>query len=161
MPEATSAGSGLLGILARLPQAIEVVSVLIDVLAVGIIVVAIVLATAQYWRRSLSGSPVSDAYGQYRARLGRSLLLGLEILVAADVIRTVALEPTLTNIAVLGLLVLIRTFLSWTLALEVEGRWPWQERRSGGPEPPATPAAGSPDARSAGALATPSGDVVG
>jgi uncharacterized membrane protein len=158
MPEATNAGSGLL---ARIPQAIEVVSVLIEVLAVGIIVVAIVLATAQYWRRSLSGPPVSDAYGQYKVRLGRSLLLGLEILVAADVIRTVALEPTLTNIAVLGLLVLIRTFLSWTLVLEVEGRWPWQERRSSEPEPPATPAAGSPDARSAGALATPSGDVVG
>src|SRR5262245_13731921 len=99
MPAATNASSGLL---ARIPEAVEVVSVLIEVLAVGIIVVAIVLATAQYWRRSLSGAPVSDAYGQYRVRLGRSLLLGLEILVAADVIRTVALEPTLTNIAVLG-----------------------------------------------------------
>jgi hypothetical protein len=56
------------------------------------------------------------------------LLLGLEFLVAGDVVRTVALEPTLTNVAVLGLLVLIRTFLGWSLAVEIEGRWPWQAR---------------------------------
>jgi uncharacterized membrane protein len=55
--------------------------------------------------------------------------LGLEILVAADIIRTVVLEPTLTNVLVLGLLVLIRTFLSWALILEIEGRWPWQSSR--------------------------------
>jgi uncharacterized membrane protein len=60
--------------------------------------------------------------------LGRSLLLGLEILVAADVVRTVALEATLESVAVLGLLVLIRTFLSWALVVEIEGRWPWQAR---------------------------------
>ena len=58
--------------------------------------------------------------------LGRGLLLGLEILVAADIIRTVALEPTLASIAALGLLVLIRTFLGWSLTVEIEGRWPWQ-----------------------------------
>jgi uncharacterized membrane protein len=62
--------------------------------------------------------------------LGRSLLLGLEFLVAADVVRTVALEPTLSNVAVLGLLVLVRTFLSWTLTVEIEGRWPWQAQKS-------------------------------
>jgi uncharacterized membrane protein len=60
--------------------------------------------------------------------MGRSLLLGLEFLVAGDVVRTVALEPTLNNVAVLGLLVLIRTFLGWSLAVEIEGRWPWQSR---------------------------------
>jgi uncharacterized membrane protein len=54
-------------------------------------------------------------------------LLGLELLVAADVVRTVALEPTLKNVGVLGLLVLIRTFLSWSLTVEMEGRWPWQK----------------------------------
>jgi len=61
-------------------------------------------------------------YDSYRYRVGRALLLGLEILVAADIIRTVVLEPTLTNVLVLGLLVLIRTFLSWALILEIEGR---------------------------------------
>jgi hypothetical protein len=60
--------------------------------------------------------------------MGRSLLLGLEFLVAGDVVRTVALEPTLTNVGVLGLLVLIRTFLGWSLAIEIEGRWPWHRR---------------------------------
>ena len=60
--------------------------------------------------------------------LGKGLLLGLEILVAADVIRTVALEPTSENIAALGLLVVVRTFLSWSLVVEVESRWPWQKK---------------------------------
>jgi uncharacterized membrane protein len=68
------------------------------------------------------------AYESYKHQLGRSLLLGLEFLVAGDVVRTVALDPTLTNVAVLGLLVLIRTFLGWSLAVEIEGRWPWQPR---------------------------------
>jgi len=58
--------------------------------------------------------------------VGKALLLGLEILVAADIIRTVALEATLNSVIVLGLLVLIRTFLSWALVVEIEGRWPWQ-----------------------------------
>jgi uncharacterized membrane protein len=56
-------------------------------------------------------------------------LLGLEILVAADIIRTVALEATLQSVVVLGLLVLVRTFLSWALVVEIEGRWPWQPER--------------------------------
>ena len=60
--------------------------------------------------------------------MARSLLLGLEILVAADIIRTVALDLTLQAVAALGLLVLVRTFLSWTLVVETEGRWPWQQR---------------------------------
>jgi uncharacterized membrane protein len=56
------------------------------------------------------------------------MLLGLEILVAADIVRTVALEATLESVGILGLLVLIRTFLSWSLDVELEGRWPWQAR---------------------------------
>jgi uncharacterized membrane protein len=63
--------------------------------------------------------------------LGRSILLGLEFLVAADIIRTVAIEPTFYNVGVLALLVIIRTFLSFALGLEITGRWPWQK-------PPAT-----------------------
>jgi hypothetical protein len=60
--------------------------------------------------------------------MGRSLLLGLEFLVAGDVVRTIALDATLNNVAVLGLLILIRTFLAWSLVVEIEGRWPWQAR---------------------------------
>jgi len=61
-----------------------------------------------------------------RATFGRSILLGLELLVAGDIIRTVAVDPTLNNLFVLGLLVMIRTFLSWSLEVEIDGRWPWQ-----------------------------------
>ena len=105
--------------------AVEVASVLIEVLAVGIIIVAIVYGSTVFvTRRRTAGN-----YNDYRARLGRALGLGLEVLVAADVIRTVALEPSLGNVMVLGLLVLIRTFLSWSLVVEIEGRWPWEQRR--------------------------------
>jgi uncharacterized membrane protein len=78
--------------------------------------------------RGSSGPAEPDPLESYKHQMGRSLLLGLEFLVAGDVVRTVALEPTLTNVAVLGLLVLVRTFLSWTLAVEIEGRWPWQPK---------------------------------
>jgi uncharacterized membrane protein len=72
-----------------------------------------------------------QAYNQYKEMLGNALLLGLNILVAADVVRTVALEPTITNILGLGLLVLIRTFVSWSLLVELEGHWPWQSQLAG------------------------------
>ena len=68
----------------------------------------------------------------FRRTLGRSILTGLELLVAADIIRTVAVEPTLQRVLVLGLIVVIRTFLSMSLQVEIEGRWPWQRA-----EPPA------------------------
>jgi uncharacterized membrane protein len=96
----------------------------IEVLAVAIIVVAVVHGTLSYLfhlNRQISG-----AYEQYKVRLGKALLLGLEFLVAADIIRTVALEPTLQNVGILGLLVVVRTFLSWALVVEIEGQWPWR-----------------------------------
>jgi uncharacterized membrane protein len=71
----------------------------------------------------------SEVYGRFRRFLGRSILLGLELLVAADIIRTVAVTPTLDSVAVLAVIVLIRTFLSWSLELEITGRWPWQKSR--------------------------------
>ena len=98
----------------------------IEVLAVAIIVVAIFYATLRYLFRTVLHWQVEDGYQQLKNSLGRSLLLGLEILVAADIVRTVALDSTLDSVAVLGLLVLIRTFLSWSLVVEIEGRWPWQ-----------------------------------
>jgi len=71
------------------------------------------------------------AYRTYRRQLGRSIILGLEFLIAGDIIRTVVVEATLENVAVLGLIILIRSFLSVTLHLEVEGRWPWQAEPDG------------------------------
>jgi len=74
-------------------------------------------------------------YPMFHRHLGRSILLGLELLVAADIIRTVAVTPTLASVAVLALIVVIRTFLSFSLELEITGRWPWQERTSEPPTP--------------------------
>lgn len=95
------------------------------VIVAGVLRVAITRGTVRF----LMKLDEPGAYESYKHQIGRSLLLGLEFLVAGDVVRTVALEPTLVNVAVLGLLVLVRTFLSWTLAVEIEGRWPWQARR--------------------------------
>lgn len=83
------------------------------------------LATVTAARRVLRSEP--DTYSRFRRFLGRSILLGLELLVAADIIRTVAITPTLATVGVLAAIVVIRTFLSWTLELEITGRWPWQK----------------------------------
>lgn len=107
---------------------IEAASLGIEIVATLIIVVAIVYATALYLDHFLPTTDKAggEAFRQYKIRLGRALLLALEILVAADIVRTVALEPTLQSVSVLGLLVVIRTFLSWSLVVELEQRWPWQ-----------------------------------
>lgn len=103
------------------------VSVAIEALAVIIIVTAVFFSTLRYvYYLLLQRNTLEKRFTEYKHSLGRALLLGLEILVAADVIRTVALEPTFMSVGVLGLLVLIRTFLSWSLVVEIEGRWPWQ-----------------------------------
>ena len=69
-----------------------------------------------------------DRVAAFRRMLGRAILTGLELLVAADIIRTVAIDPTLEKVLVLGVIVLIRTFLSFSLEVEIEGRWPWQKK---------------------------------
>jgi uncharacterized membrane protein len=109
---------------------IEAAALATEVLAIVIIVLGIVGSTIRYvYLRFGSKSNEDIRYENYRHSLGRSLLLGLEILVAADVVRTVALEATVESVVVLGLLVLIRTFLSWSLTVEIEGYWPWQRKR--------------------------------
>jgi uncharacterized membrane protein len=104
----------------------------LELLAVAVIGGVIAVATAIYAGRIARGRADVITYRGYRHQVARALLLGLEILVAADIIRTVALEPTLRNALVLALLVLIRTFLSWGLVVEIEERWPWQARRGEG-----------------------------
>jgi uncharacterized membrane protein len=88
----------------------------------GGLVVSIGVAV-QSWRRDHDGSA---AYQRLRATFGGVILLGLELLVAADLVRTVAVEPTLQNVAILGVIVLIRTFLSFSLEIEIEGVPPWR-----------------------------------
>lgn len=120
LPLSSEIGAGVL-------DWIELASLSIEVLAVAIIVVSVLYGTARFILRSLRYQLAEEErYARYKHTLGRALLLGLEILVAADVVRTVALEATLQSVAVLGLLVFIRTFLSWSLVVEIEGRWPWQ-----------------------------------
>jgi uncharacterized membrane protein len=94
------------------------------VIIAGVIKVVVTRGTVRY----LFQLDKAGAYESYKHQLGKTLLLGLEFLVAGDVVRTVALEPTMNNVGVLGLLVVIRTFLSWSLVVEIEGRWPWQAR---------------------------------
>jgi uncharacterized membrane protein len=103
---------------------VEIAVLSLEILAVFIILIATLFGTLRYLLELLSRVPKS--YEGYRSQIGKALLLGLQLLVAADVVRTVALEPTLENVVVLGLLVLVRTFLSWSTVVEIEGRWPWQ-----------------------------------
>jgi uncharacterized membrane protein len=107
---------------------ITLVGELVDFAGVLMIIIGILIAT-WHFIRTIFGPAVSrtTAYRDYRRGLGQALLLGLELLVAADIIRTVAVTPTLQSVAVLAVIVLIRTFLSWSLEVEVNGRFPWKE----------------------------------
>ena len=105
-------------------ELMEGVGTAVDAVGVLVIVVGAVLATGRFLFRRWEEA--GNSYKLYRQSLGRAILLGLEFLVAGDIIRTVAVAPTLDNILILGLIVLIRTFLSMALQLEVDGRWPWQ-----------------------------------
>jgi len=114
-------------------EIIEAVGKAIDVIGVAVIAAGGALAAGVTIGRLIRRTP--NTYRLFRSELGRAILVGLELLVAADIIRTVAITPTLESIAVLGAIVLIRTFLSWSLELEISGRWPWQKRPPTTPEP--------------------------
>jgi uncharacterized membrane protein len=92
-------------------------------LAFAVIVIGALVATVLAIRSLVRREPV---YKRFREQLGRSILIGLEFLVAGDICETVAVTPTLTNVAILAIIVLVRTFLSFSLDLEISGRWPWQ-----------------------------------
>ena len=124
-------------LVANVRAAIEWAALGIEILGAAVIVAGVLrVAITRGTVRFLLKLDEPGAYDSYKHQMGRSLLLGLEFLVAGDVVRTVALEPTLVNVAVLGLLVLVRTFLSWSLAVEIEGHWPWQLRTFGPPQNP-------------------------
>jgi uncharacterized membrane protein len=93
------------------------------------------LATAAFVLRFLRRNQVNDAYRSYRQGVGRAILLGLELLVAGDIIKTVAISPTVQTVGVLAIVVVVRTFLSISLQVELEGRWPWRSRPSSAVEP--------------------------
>lgn len=98
----------------------------IEVVGIAIIVVGAAAALLAFLRQLIIRGGRNDAMDAFRSDLGRSILLGLEFLVAADIVNTVAIDPTLQSLAVLAGIVAIRTFLSWSLEVEIEGRWPWQ-----------------------------------
>lgn len=101
----------------------ETVGLVIDAAGILVIVSGLVLAVGRF---ALHRNRIENSYRALRQDIGRGILLGLEFLVAADIVRTVAVTPTLDGVLVLGLIVLIRTFLSMALQVELEGRWPWQ-----------------------------------
>ncbi|MRG60488.1 DUF1622 domain-containing protein [Agromyces sp. CFH 90414] len=112
----------------ELGETIAAVGEAVDVIGVVAIVVGVLYAIVDAALRGLRR--VGPVYTRFRRVLGRAILLGLELLVAADIIKTVAVTPTLESVAVLAIIVLIRTFLSWSLELEISGRWPWQKGAS-------------------------------
>src|SRR6516165_556908 len=102
-------------------QWIHLVGVGIEIFGIFIIVAGIIWSSRYIYRRR-----IVTRYDSYKISIGRSLLLGLEVLVAADIVKTIAIELTFASLGLLAGLVVVRTFLSWTLVLEIEGRWPWQ-----------------------------------
>jgi uncharacterized membrane protein len=109
----------------KLGELISLAAHLFEAAGVGVMVAGAFLSLYVVARRRHRESG-ARAFRHFRQKLGRSILLGLELLVAADIIRTVSEEPHLEGVLVLGIIVLIRTFLSFTLAVELEGHWPWQ-----------------------------------
>ena len=115
------------------PSALKLMTRAIEIGGIAIIVLGLLGASLAVIWQVLRGRAGSEAFNLYRSNLGRAILLGLEFLVAADIISTVAIEPTLQSLLILGGIVLIRTFLSFSLEVEIEGRWPW-DRHKGGSE---------------------------
>jgi uncharacterized membrane protein len=106
---------------------IEIAAMGIETLAVAIMVSFIIIGTTRWVFHSVN--KIAGGYERYRVVLGKTLLIGLELLVAADIIRTVALDSTLMSLALLGGLVVVRTFLGWSIVVEIEGCWPWQKAK--------------------------------
>jgi len=109
-----------------LAETMEQVARGVEVIGIVTLVVGMVIAIARGGVVLVGSQDAEQAYRVVRTVFGRSILLGLEFLVAADIIRTVAVEPSLENVAVLGVIVLIRTFLSFSLEVEIDGTWPWR-----------------------------------
>lgn len=103
----------------------------IDLAGIAVIVVGLLVATAVYLLGAVRATAAPTGYRDFRQRVGKAILLGLEFLVAADIVRTVAVSPTFRGVGVLAIIVAIRTFLSFALEVELNGRWPWRGAASG------------------------------
>lgn len=110
--------------------AMDEVTLFFELAGVVAIIAGFVYGLVRAYMARVARAGAETPYDAFRATFGRAVLVGLEILVAADLIRTIAVEPTMQNLWVLALLVAIRTFLSWSLEVEIDGRWPWQRSAS-------------------------------
>lgn len=128
-PTGTNAAHWRLNDMLEIHGFIEALARALELAGVGIIVIGALIATALYLREGRR-SGWRDAYERYRANLGRGILLGLELLVGADIIGTIIAPLSFESVGLLALVVLIRTFLSFALETEIEGVWPWQRRAS-------------------------------
>ena len=109
-------------------EIIERIGALLDLAGVLVIAVGVAIASGTFVYRYWRTRRLTDVYPPYRQGVGRAILLGLEFLVGGDIIRTVAVSPTFRSVGVLALIVVVRTFLSFSLEVELEGRWPWQSK---------------------------------
>jgi uncharacterized membrane protein len=109
-----------------LTEDIHIAGDIFSMFGVGIMIAGIAIATVLFFKDCYHKKSILDSIQDYKIRIGRALLLSLEVLIAADIVKTVALTPTVNDLAALGLIVVIRVFLSWALTLEIEGHWPWQ-----------------------------------
>jgi uncharacterized membrane protein len=109
---------------------VDTTSQVIDAAGVIVVVAGLAIATGTFLLAQRHRSSQTTAYRGYRQQVGKAILLGLEFLVAADIIRTIAVDPTFAGVGVLAVVVAVRTFLSFALEVELEGRWPWQSHSS-------------------------------
>jgi uncharacterized membrane protein len=100
----------------------------LEIAGAGALVLGFVVATVRWVRQSLQQGARS-ALAPYRRGLGRTVLIGLEVLVAATIIETMIVDPTVEGLGYLAIMVAIRTFLGWAMVLEISGRWPWQRKQ--------------------------------
>jgi uncharacterized membrane protein len=133
-------------------QTMEQVARGVELLGIATIVSGLALALVRAADTLIYSRSGEGAYRIVRTVFGRSTLLGLEFLVAADIIRTVAVEPSLENVGVLGLIVLIRTFLSFSLEVEIDGVWPWRRAAPARGAPSSAPGPNRPEQQQAGQL---------
>jgi uncharacterized membrane protein len=110
---------------------VDTVSKVIDGAGVVVVVAGLLIATGAFLLAQKDRDRAQIAYRVYRQQVGKAILLGLEFLVAADIIRTVAVAPTFSGVGVLAIVVAVRTFLSFALDVELSGKWPWQSRPEG------------------------------
>jgi uncharacterized membrane protein len=106
-------------------QGLVVITQMLEIAGAGALVIGFIIATTR-WFQQMRQKGILSAVGRYRQSLGRTILVGLEILVAATIIKTISVNPSLESMGLLAIMVIIRTILGWATVLEISGRWPWQ-----------------------------------